>query len=71
VKTRYRNLREFLDDTGTTQVELAKLVGTGQSTISKVINGHGVSFALALRIARIARIPVESLAPPSDEAVAS
>ena len=58
----YRNLADYLASTGTTQKAFGHRVGVRQSMVSQILAGTRVpSFRLALRIAREARIPVESL----------
>lgn len=60
----YPDLATFLEQTDTTQAEFAARVGVQQSLISRLVNGtRRPSFALALRIAAEARIPIESLMP--------
>lgn len=58
----YPNLTAYLDDTGQNQVELAARLRRSQAFVSKLVNGLAQpSLHEALRIARICRIPVESL----------
>ena len=62
----YPDLPTFLFETGTTQVEMARALGLSQGQISKLVNGlQQPSLDLALRIARYAHIPVESLVRPA------
>ena len=62
----YPNLLTFLRETGTTQAEMAERLGLSQGQISKLVNGKiQPSLDLALRIARYARVPVESLVRPA------
>jgi len=58
----YPNLTSYLEDTGQTQAELAGRLQRSQAFISKLVNGlQQPSLDEALRIARICRVPVESL----------
>lgn len=58
----YPDLISYLADTGQTQAELATRLQRSQAFVSKLVNGlTQPSLAEALRIARICRIPVESL----------
>ena len=62
----YPDLRGFLEGTGTTQAEMAEALGLSQGQISKLVRGlQQPSLDLALRIARYARVPVESLVRPA------
>ncbi len=56
------DLASYLVATGITQAELAFRLRRSQAFISKIVNGlQQPSLDEALRIARICRIPVESL----------
>jgi len=58
----YPNLTSYLEDTGQTQAELAERLQRSQAFISKLVNGlQQPSLDEALRIARVCRVPVESL----------
>lgn len=58
----YQNLTGYLEATGQTQAELAAKLRRSQAYISKLVNGiQQPSLDEALRIARICRVPVESL----------
>jgi transcriptional regulator with XRE-family HTH domain len=59
----YPNLAAFLADTGLSQAELAEKVGASQSVISRLVNRKltRIDAALAERITRVARVPMESL----------
>lgn len=58
----YPDLASYLKDTGTTQTAFAEKVGASQSTISRILSKELVpDVGLALRISKIARIPLESL----------
>lgn len=58
----YPNLTAYLDSTGQTQTELAARLARSQAFVSKLVNGLAQpSLDEALRIARICRVPVESL----------
>lgn len=61
---RYQNLTAYFVASGETQARFAARVGCHQNMVSRVLGGKAVpSFSLALRIAKAANIPVESLAP--------
>lgn len=58
----YPNLTAYLDGTGQTQAELAARLNRSQAFVSKLVNGLAQpSLDEALRVARICRVPVESL----------
>ena len=58
----YPDLATYLKDTDTTQMAFAEKVGASQSVISRIVNKQIVpDVALALRISREARVPLESL----------
>jgi len=65
---RYANLGAYLKASGVSQEVLAHRVGCTQSMLSRIAAGKAMpSFSLALRIAKVASIPVESLAPAADD----
>lgn len=58
----YPNLATYLEETGTTQAELAERLGLSQGYLSRLIRGlQQPTLDLALVIARMTRIPIESL----------
>jgi transcriptional regulator with XRE-family HTH domain len=58
----YPTLQAFLEETGTPQFELAKKANIGQAHLSLILSGERTpSLPLALKLARIANIPVETL----------
>ena len=58
----YPNLLAFLNETGTTQEQLARKLGISQGHMSRLARGlQQPSLDLALQIERIARVPLESL----------
>lgn len=58
----YPTLQAFIQETGTPQFQLAKRAGIGQAHLSLILSGERTpSLPLALKIARIANIPVETL----------
>lgn len=64
VRKRYPNLREFLKQTGRTQEEFASRLGISQPQLSKIVNGkQRPKLELALEIAGITGVPLESLVP--------
>ena len=59
----YPNLTSYLAATGLTQAQLAARLERSQAYVSKLVNGlHQPTLDEALRIARLCRVPVESLA---------
>ena len=59
--TLYPDLATYCAETGDTQVNIAAQLGVSQSTISKVLRGDVVPRSrLAVRLARYARIPLDS-----------
>jgi len=61
---RYPTLQAFFEASGETQAHFAARAGCHQNMVSRVLAGKAVpSFSLALRMAKAANIPVESLAP--------
>jgi transcriptional regulator with XRE-family HTH domain len=64
VRRAYPSLKAFLEQTGTTQEAFAAQLGIRQSQLSKYVNGKQQPRKdLALRIAALASIPLESLWP--------
>jgi transcriptional regulator with XRE-family HTH domain len=60
---RYQSLAEFITRTGTPQTLIAARVGTSQANISRIAAGESIPKpALAERIAKKIRIPIESFA---------
>lgn len=58
----FPTLKAFLDETGMPQQVLAKRAGIAQSHISMIVSGERTPrLPLALKLARIANVPVESL----------
>jgi len=63
----YPDLATFLEETGTTQQELARKVRLSQPKISRIVNGlQQPTLPQALRIVRFARVPIESLVTRED-----
>lgn len=61
-KRTFPNLTIYLEQTGQSQVDLAVRLQRSQAYISKLVNGlQQPSLHEALRIARVCRVPVESL----------
>jgi transcriptional regulator with XRE-family HTH domain len=61
--TRYPDLATALAATEITQEEFAAAMGVSQACISRIVHGHQVPRPeLAIRIARAARIPLDSFA---------
>ena len=58
---RYRDLADYLQRSGETQVELAERVGVNQSSISLAKNRKSCGFKLVMRIHRATGVPIESL----------
>ncbi len=62
MKRQFPDLRTYMRKTGATQADIAKAAGTVQPVISRILRGRQrPSLDLALRIAKAANIPVESL----------
>jgi transcriptional regulator with XRE-family HTH domain len=60
----YTNLAQYLEKTGQSQQALADQLGVTQSHISRIVNGSAEpSLELALHIAELANVPIESLLP--------
>jgi len=58
----FRTLRDYLDATGTSQKELAKVLGISEPHICNILRGRAnASAILALRISRTCRVPIETL----------
>lgn len=58
----YPTLKAFFDGTQIPQYEIAKRAGIVESHLSMIMNGERTpSLPLALKLAQIANIPVESL----------
>lgn len=58
----YPNLLTYFTETGDTQERMARRLDITQSYMSKLTNGlQQPELKLALRIARLARVPLESL----------
>jgi transcriptional regulator with XRE-family HTH domain len=58
----YPTLHDFLEQEGITQQDLAKKAEIGQPHLSLILKGERTpSLPLALKLSRIANIPVESL----------
>jgi DNA-binding XRE family transcriptional regulator len=58
----YPTLQAFLDETGMPQGVLAKRAEIAQSHLSMILSGERTpSLPLALKLSRLANIPVESL----------
>jgi transcriptional regulator with XRE-family HTH domain len=63
-KKAYRSVAEFLARTETKQQEFARRVGISPTYVSMIVHGQRrPSLRLALRIARVARVPIRSLVP--------
>lgn len=62
VRRSYSSLKAFLAQTGTTQEVFAARLGIRQSQLSKYVTGkQRPRLDIALRIAELANIPIESL----------
>lgn len=58
----YPTLHAYLEETGTPQFQLAKKAGITQGHLSLILSGERTpSLPLALELAKIANIPVETL----------
>jgi transcriptional regulator with XRE-family HTH domain len=59
----YPDLRTYFDESGDTQTRFAERIHRSQPWLSRVVNGHlEPSIHEALVIARLAGVPLESLA---------
>lgn len=62
-KRAYPTVQAWMDATGTSQPELAKALGISQSHLCNIIRGNRrASLNLALRIAHLTNVPVETIA---------
>lgn len=62
-KRPYPTVQAWMDATGTSQLELAKLLNISQSHLCNIIRGNRrASLSLALAIAHLTNVPVESIA---------
>jgi transcriptional regulator with XRE-family HTH domain len=65
MKTRYRDLAEFFEKTARPQQWLADEIDVDRSYISLLVSGQRQpSLSLALRIAELTGVPIESLVSP-------
>jgi antitoxin component HigA of HigAB toxin-antitoxin module len=65
LKTRraYRNLRDWMDATGTNQAELAKLAGIKPPHMSNILSkSRRCSLHLALKLSKLTNVPIEEIA---------
>lgn len=61
----YPDLKTYFDESGVTQEQFARLINRSQSWVSKVRNGQlEPSIKEALRISKLAGVPIESLSKP-------
>jgi transcriptional regulator with XRE-family HTH domain len=61
IRRTYPDLATYLEDSGDTQAQVARAVGAQQAHISRIAAGELVPRpALAARIAKYARIPLDS-----------
>jgi transcriptional regulator with XRE-family HTH domain len=57
----YKDLADYIAQTGDTQAHIAARVGTSQAVISRILNRGSVPRALlAMRLAEYAHIPLDS-----------
>lgn len=62
-------LRKWRRKTGLGQIEVGKLVGVSASQISQIENGlKGCSLEVAVKLSRLASIPVESFLRQQEDA---
>lgn len=58
----YPSLKAYFEETGTSQYVIAKRVGITQPHLSNILSGARTpSLPLALKLARLANVPVETL----------
>ncbi len=66
-RKQYRDVSDYLAQTRMTQKELAAKVGCSPSVMCRIVAGTVTpGFRLACRIARVARVPVQSMLPAVD-----
>lgn len=57
-----KGLKNWMESTGTTQVELGKRVGIGQNAVSMIVNGkRQPSFGVALKLAKVTGMGIAEL----------
>ena len=62
-KRAFPTVQAWQDATGTSQLELAKLLGISQSHLCNIVRGNRkASLRLALKIAHLTNVPVETIA---------
>lgn len=62
-KRAFPTVQAWMNATGTTQQELAKLLNMSQSHLCNILRGNRkCSLALALRIAHLTNVPIETIA---------
>ena len=63
IRRPYPTIAAWMNATGTNQQDLAKLLGISQSHLCNIIRGNRrASLDLALLIARVTNVPVETIA---------
>jgi plasmid maintenance system antidote protein VapI len=62
----YESVAEFMDKTGLSDTELAKLLDVDRSEVVRLRQGRKFrSLVKPLKVSRVCRVPIEKLAPPS------
>ena len=56
-------IHEIMRARGITQEALSKITGINQGTLSKIINGKGITLKTAKKIARVLHYPVDHIWP--------
>jgi len=56
-------IREIMTKRGITQEQLSEITGINQGTLSKIINGKGITLKTAQTIARVLHYPVDYIWP--------
>jgi len=56
-------IKEIMGKRGITQEQLSKMTGINQGTLSKIINGKGISLKTARKIANALVYPIDHIFP--------
>lgn len=61
-KRAYATVQKWMDGTGTSQFELAKVLGISQSHLCNILRGHrSPSYRLAKRISDLTNVPLDAI----------
>jgi transcriptional regulator with XRE-family HTH domain len=65
-KEQFNSVAEFMDKTGLSDADLAKLLDVDRSEAVRLRQGRRFrSLVKPLRVSRVCRVPIEKLAPPT------